>query len=221
FDVIIGGADDDAIDAPTGGKIILGDSGRVNLVGDDRDVFSIDEGVGGIDHIIGGADGVGNIILGGAAGDTISGGSGDDVILGDSGWVHRAATRVLSVNTTAPAIGGVGDIGGGGGVDVILGGANGDTIRGGAGKDTILGDGGHLHRTSALVLTLIETTAPAIGGADDIGSGGGDDVVFGGTGNDTINAGEGNNVVIGDNGAIDYVAETVVSTVEPGDAKDD
>src|SRR5437762_1678592 len=84
FDVILGGADDDSINAPTGGKIILGDSGRVNLSGDDRDVFSIDEAVGGIDQITGGADGVGNIILGGAAGDIISGGSGDDVIFGDS-----------------------------------------------------------------------------------------------------------------------------------------
>src|SRR5205814_2619748 len=103
--MILGDVNDDKISAPTGGKIILGDSGRVNLSGDDRDVFSIDEGVGGIDHIIGGADGAGNIILGGAAGDTISGGSGDDVILGDSGRVHRAATHVLYVNTTAPSAG--------------------------------------------------------------------------------------------------------------------
>src|SRR5258706_2243257 len=80
FDVILGGADDDTISAPTGGKIILGDSGQANLAGGNRDVFSIDEGIGGIDHITGGADGVGNIILGGAAADIISGGYGGDPV---------------------------------------------------------------------------------------------------------------------------------------------
>ena len=79
----MGGADDDTITAPTGGKIILGDNGQANFAGPDRNVFSTDPDIGGIDLIVGGADGVGNILIGGAQGDRISGGSGDDVIMGD------------------------------------------------------------------------------------------------------------------------------------------
>src|SRR5882724_763272 len=122
-DVIFGGAAGDTITASQGGKIIFGDGGEANLFGATNDVFSTDTGVGGSDHIIGGADGVGNIMIGGAGDDLLSGGSGNDVILGDSGYVHRdASNTVTKVNTLDPSVSGNDTISGGAGIDVIMGG---------------------------------------------------------------------------------------------------
>src|SRR5204863_158196 len=57
------------------------------------------------------------------------------------------------------------------------------------------------------------TTDSAIGGADIINGGQGDDVLLGGFGGDTLTAGAGNNLILGDDGHIDY------STAD-GDASD-
>ncbi|HUJ86770.1 MAG TPA: hypothetical protein VLX30_07975 [Burkholderiales bacterium] len=262
-DVIMGGADGDIINAPLGGKIILGDNGVADLAGPDRDVYSTDPDIGGVDYITGGADGVGNIIIGGAEGDQISGGSGDDVILGDSGFVQRGAdASLISVYTIAPDVGGVDYIDGGAGFDVILGGAagdfitttsggkiilgdngqvnmigsntdvfttdpsiggsdtitvgsgtsiilggaDGDIINGGSDQDIIFGDNGHVYRDSNRVVQRVETTDPSIGGSDLIYGNGGDDIIFGGAAGDEIHAGEGNDIVLGDNGFINYAA---------------
>jgi Ca2+-binding RTX toxin-like protein len=258
-DVIMGGADDDTITAPTGGKIILGDNGQANFAGPDRNVFSIAEEVGGVDLIVGGADGVGNILIGGAEGDHIYGGSGDDVILGDSGYVERdASAHLVRVYTTAPGVGGKDVIEGGAGTDVIMGGADddtitapiggkiilgdngqanfagpdrnvfsiaeeiggvdliiggaddvgniliggakGDIIKGGSGSDVILGDSGMVERDAGGNLIEVHTTAPAIGGADNIEGGAGFDVIMGGADGDYINAPTGGKIILGDNG---------------------
>src|SRR5690606_39134756 len=143
FDVIFGGAGSDMITAEQGGKIILGDNGKAELFLSSNNVETIADEIGATDYIIGGADGVGNIMLGGAGDDELRGGSGDDVILGDGGRVYRDADfNVTRVETTSPSIGGADDIQGGAGFDVIMGGAKGDTITAPEGGKIILGDNG-------------------------------------------------------------------------------
>src|SRR5207249_3445934 len=64
------------------------------------------------------------------------------------------------------------------------------------------------NRFGGLPLTLgrVETTAPTVGGDDHISTGDGNTVVLGGTGADTIALGSGTNLVVADDGYIDWVA---------------
>ena len=95
-DVILGGAAGDVITAALGGNIILGDAGEANLNNaDSNDVFTTSPAIGGIDIVAGGANAIGNIIIGGAFGDIITGGLGNDVILGDGGRVTRDGNEVV------------------------------------------------------------------------------------------------------------------------------
>jgi len=211
-DVIMGGAGDDLITAPLGGKIILGDNGVADLAGGDRNVYSTDPSIGGVDTITGGADGVGNIIIGGAMGDFISGGSGDDVILGDSGYVQRAANgSLIKVYTIAPDTGGDDNIQGGAGNDVIMGGAGNDLINAPLGGKIILGDNGEAHLANWLddagVLHKdrdVFSTDPEIGGVDHIvgGADGVGNIILGGAEGDFIWGGSGNDVILGDSGYV-------------------
>ncbi|MGH8689042.1 MAG: calcium-binding protein, partial [Burkholderiales bacterium] len=215
-DVIMGGADGDIINAPLGGKIILGDNGVADLAGPDRDVYSTDPDIGGVDIITGGADGVGNIIIGGAMGDQISGGSGDDVILGDSGFVQRGAdSSLIEVNTIAPDVGGADYIDGGAGFDVILGGAAGDFITTTSGGKIILGDNGQVNMIGAN--TDVFTTDSAIGGSDAITVGSGTSIILGGAQGDTINGGADQDIIFGDNGHVYRNSAQVVLRVETTD----
>ena len=70
-----------------------------------------------------------------------------------------------------------------------------------------------------MTLGLLTTTDSAVGGADRITSGAGDDAVLGGIGGDTIDAGDGANVVLGDNGLVDWTAAERGGTL-PGDDAD-
>ena len=54
---------------------------------------------------------------------------------------------------------------------------------------------------------LIETVEPSDGGNDTITTWSGNDIVLGGNAGDEINVGQGHNVVLGDDGRIDYVRE--------------
>ncbi|MGA7984423.1 MAG: calcium-binding protein [Burkholderiales bacterium] len=215
-DVIMGGADGDFINAPLGGKIILGDNGVADLAGPDRNVYSTDPDIGGADTIVGGADGVGNIIIGGAMGDLISGGSGDDVIVGDSGFVQRGAdASLIRVYTIAPDVGGVDHIDGGAGFDVILGGAAGDFITTTAGGKIILGDNGQVNMIGSD--TDVFTTDPSIGGSDTITVGSGTSIILGGADGDIINGGSDEDIIFGDNGHVYRDSNRVVQRVETTD----
>ena len=122
--------------------------------------------------------------------------------------------------------GGNDDIDSGSGHDIIIGGRSSDTIHAGAGDNIVIGDSGRITaavdnnaRWSGQPITvgLIETITFGDGGSDDITTLGGNDIVFGGhndgsVGDTTdgstvedINAGAGRNIVLGDDGAIDYV----------------
>ena len=192
--VILGGFQGDEIQAGDGRNIVFGDSGYINWSEDDNDAGDIDRIVstdtedGGADKITTGSES--DIIFGGMAGDTIDAGQGDNnIVFGDNGQIFSARTRGAS--------------------------------------DLVMPLDGH-----SITLGRIETIAPADGGDDTIITGTGRDIVLGGYGDDNIFAygavvntnnvrvpadtakgSDGNNLIIGDNGYIDYV----VSDKQAGD----
>jgi Ca2+-binding RTX toxin-like protein len=130
---------------------------------------------------------------------------------------------------------------GGAGDDHIFGGALGDTIDAGGNNDVVVGDGGRLDRardpdtpdlqvflpraTSApVVLSFMDrlrTTEWAEGGADTISGEAGADIILGGHEGDTIYGDDStdsngsidlSDIIVGDNGEVDYT----VTTEDPG-----
>ena len=71
--------------------------------------------------------------------------------------------------------------------------------------------------TGESVIDFIETIAPEHGGDDLIFVGEGADVVLGGSGMDVVHAGVGDfsDVVLGDNGEVDFEYLTVLQACEP------
>jgi ABC-type Mn2+/Zn2+ transport system ATPase subunit len=144
---------------------------------------------------------------------------------------------VRRVETTQFANGAADTITDDGGDDILLGGNGADTIRAGAGANIVFGDHGLIVGvgTTATVfnrpigetppnadytftLTRVESIAPdaSFGAGDTIDTGIGRDMIFGGQGGDVINAFrdaggtaalDGNNIVFGDHGTVDYLAE--------------
>jgi len=193
YNRILGGLGGDTITGGDDGNLIFGDHGFIDFTAFDGDLTDIDIiessdfNNGGIDSI---KTGEGNdIIIGGTAGDLIDAGQGHNIVFGDHG-------RILS----AFAVNGSADL----------------TAR----LDN--------HPVS---LGRIETIAPTQGGNDTIITGQGRDIILGGFGSDLIFAygavssaaglspnssakdQDKNNLVIGDNGYIDYVKAD-------GDARD-
>jgi trimeric autotransporter adhesin len=141
-DVIFAGAANDFVSGNDGQDTIIGDNGRITLLGGQvRLIETIAPGVGGDDELSGGQND--DLIAGGFANDTIYGDSGDDRILGDNGRFDYAfagdefapADADLSTldvfTSTDPTLGGF---------DRIVGGIGSDTIFGGSWTDTISGD---------------------------------------------------------------------------------
>jgi len=171
FDVIDAGNGDDLVFAGLGDDIVIGGEGNDLLIGGaGRDSI---EGDSGNDRILGGAEA--DELLGSGGSDFISGGSGEDLINGGS------SDDVLD--------GGVGDdiVEGGTGDDVISGATGNDTLAGGGGDDIIDGDAGNDEIAGGSGNDIIDGG----GNADTIFAGVGDDLVDGGDGNDTINGGAG------------------------------
>jgi Ca2+-binding RTX toxin-like protein len=118
------------------------------------------------------------------------------------------ASRLLTVDTTSPAIGGDDTISSGSGDDIILGGTGSvdDIIHAGDGENIVLGDNGTITFQSGQ-LTKIEATDPAEGDRDFIWTGNGADIILGGASGDDIYAGGGNDLVFGDYGLIEGVID--------------
>jgi len=178
-DRIFGGLGDDEIHGNNGEDIIFGDHGRLDY-----------------------------------APETV--GDEDGPAMGDA--VPATLDRI---RTTFDDVGGADTIYGNEDNDIILGGYNPsdgenpeDKLYGNTGDDIILGDNGLLDfspnaatadEPRDVVLYSIETIAPDDGGDDIIYGNTGNDIIFGGDEDDTIDAGEDNNIILGDNGFIDYV----------------
>ena len=219
--VILGGIGKDTIQSGGGnaGNVILGDNGKATFA---NGVLSIvqttDSNQGSVDQITVG--GSGNVVFGGAGGDTISASNtaGLNVIFGDNGKaIFDSAGHPVHIETTDPSVGGDDRIDAGVGPAVVIGGVGSDQIT--AGSDTaasiILGDNGMADFSQGL-LTSIQTTSPDQGSDDTINVGGGSDVIFGGSGADLINAnvsmtGTGNDVIVGDNGSATFVGGLITS----------
>ena len=231
-DLVIGGAAGDTLTAANGDNIVIGDSARV-LFNDGLviNAITLAPGVGGIDTITTGDDD--DIFIGGTGGDTINAGDGRDIGLGDNGQIIfdlvDGENVLRLIESIATDIGGNDTISLGQGDDVLIAGVGTDYIdytnapipvlipTSDTGADVIVGDNGRAvfdTTTGAAVLDFIETTASVDGAADYINAGEGPDVVLGGSGGDVIHAGVGDfsDVVLGDNGEVDFDTSTVPGT---------
>ena len=103
----------------------------------------------------------------------------------------------------------------------MIGGRFADQIDAGNGQNVILGDSGRLTDAGAapgtpvrgrIPLGLIESQAYSDGGDDSIRSGSGDDIILGGDAADRIDADGGDNIVLGDNGRIDFTRRDRVNS---------
>jgi Ca2+-binding RTX toxin-like protein len=210
-DIVFGGINRDTIDAGEDNNIVLGDSGFINYVMDDDDRSDIDR-IESTDVSLGGND-------------QITTGAGDDIIIGgedgeiwDNDQIISPAnvTRIQMPDTT-----------------------DGDTIiHAGNGYNVVFGDNGQIRAAvtdapqfgaQPITLGLLTTITPDIGGNDDITTGIGKDIVFGGALDDTIVANDTevylrtgsspldeDNIILGDNGFIDYTAaERIYEPTDP------
>ena len=158
---------------------------------------------------------LGDVLAGGSGDDTISGQAGDDQIYGDSGVNVDIISRVLSVPTTDAAR--PANDNAGSNRDGLVAGE--DSMFGGDDNDILFGDHGIV--TQALppeqkILNVrsiqnLRTDQP-LNGADDVVYGNqGFDRIFGGNGNDTLYgadpgaSADASNIILGDQGYIDYV----------------
>ena len=234
-DVVLGGSGGDTIDAGDGSNVVIGDNGVVTYVaGALSEVVTSDFLLGGADNITSGAGS--DIVLGGLGGDTINAGAGGNIVFGDDGQVAFMSADgdasdidlIDSLSTTSG--GGIDTITTLGGSDIVIGGRFGDLINAGDGANLVIGDSGRITAAVAntpqwaglaMTLGLIETTAFDDGGADIITTGTGNDIVLGGDEGDTLGVAAGHNIVLGDDGRIDFVrAERVAATGADSDASD-
>ena len=170
---------------------------------------------------------------GGHLGDTINVREGNNLVLGDDGAIdyvraEREPGVVPGADTSAADIdlitslsttdhGGIDNIDTGNGDDIIIAGRDNDTVDALGGNNIVIGDSGIITAADEdglqfgnqpLTVGRIETITFGDGGVDIINTGemtDGNDIVLGGHLGDTINVNEGNNIVLGDDGAIDYV----------------
>lgn len=232
-DIILGGSGGSDIAGHSGDRlygdrgtdIILGDGGRVqrDASGVTQHIETKDVENGGDDFIDGDADE--DVILGGTGNDRINGGSdeADDILLGDNGKVvfDDGSSEANDIFSTDPTYGGQDEITGGLGNDIILGGSGGadvagvggDQLFGNEGDDIILGDGGYIKRTETKAIEIIETLFNE-GGDDTINGDVGRDRILGGAGSDTIDSGDEADIVIGDQGILDYTLDGNLATLD-------
>ena len=215
--LVLGGADADAITTGKGADVILGDFGAVtyDAAGLLQQILSTDTGLGGNDTIAAG-DGS-DIILGGFGSDTITANDGAKTVLGDSGQLDFAAGVLTLVQTLTPSVGAADTIRLGTGRKLVIGGAGGDIIEGQAGDAIVLGDAG-LVRLANGSPVHVESTDFAVAGDDTVTLGATNAVVLGGSGSDKLTLGAGRSVVLGDNGSVDLddqARPTEIASIAP------
>ncbi|MGH2998422.1 MAG: beta strand repeat-containing protein, partial [Gaiellaceae bacterium] len=215
-DIVFGGSglNDTLTVSSTAGNLVLGDNGAVTFasvdgwLGDLAQVETTDPSYGGVDTISGGTGN--DILIGGSGGDTITDTGGNNVVLGDEGVITYSGGQLLEILSTQTGAdgslyGGNDMITTGAGNDTIVGGVGADAIGAGDGDNVVIGDSGEIdYQAGTGTLLDLTSIAPSFGGDDHITTGAGRDLIIGGQGGDTIDAGEGNNVVVGDNGRIDF-----------------
>ena len=235
-DVVLGGDGNDYLnastkdDVSTAGEdmvrdIVFGDSGIATFAtGSGTSVLIRAEGIepatGGQDTIY--AENGDNVIIAGRSEDTVFTGTDNDIILGDHGSVDYSAGLVINSTDAVAGSGGIDTILDTAGDNLILGGTAGDFITTGADDDIILGDHGIVTYDGSGNLSAITSTEFTDGGVDTITDADGNDIVIAGLGDDTVDVSEGANIVIGDNGFVQYngadgdpLTLDVVQTIAP------
>ncbi|MEW6155800.1 MAG: calcium-binding protein [Verrucomicrobiota bacterium] len=220
--LILGGFGADDLTTGGGTSIVLGDDGFVTftLAGVFNYIETINPEIGAVDTIVTG-DGS-SVVLGGADSDRITSGNGSSVILGDNGRAQFTDTIIDWIETSKPIVGGNDTISAADGTNTILGGFGDDDIDAGEGAAVIVGDNGRAEFVAG-VISHVETTDSASGGADTIAVGTGGNVILGGAANDVITTAHGNGILLGDNGKADFLNGiiTQVATLSPEVAGDD
>ena len=171
-----------------------------------------------------------DVVIGGLGVDAITVTDGDNVVLGDEGFVQyqdQADTAGVSVPGEAASLyldlagtfvqGGIDTITTGMGDDTVVAGLGDDVVTAGDGANVVLGDeGGVTYQMGSGLRGLLTSryldeagfapldAAEAVVGNDTITTGTGADVVIGGLGVDAITVTDGDNVVLGDEGFVQY-----------------
>ncbi len=239
--IVLAGGGKDRVTTLEGIDWVIGDSGRVVFVlaeGTHSEVSLIETtapAVGG-DDVIDVADGD-NIVLAGVADDVVTSLGGDDWVVGDNGRVgfFLDATfepEVSVIETHSPLDAGDDVIGAGSGDNIVLAGGGKDRVTTLEGIDWVIGDSGRvvfvLAEGTHSEVSLIETTAPAVGGDDVIDVADGDNIVLAGVADDVVTSLGGDDWVVGDNGRVGFFLDatfepevSVIETHSPLDAGDD
>ncbi|MBW7894669.1 MAG: hypothetical protein H3C27_06100, partial [Opitutaceae bacterium] len=212
-DVVMAGVAGDTITAGNGNNVVAGDHATITFLGGSFATLTpTTPDIGGNDTIVTGAGH--DRIVAGTGADWIDAGDGHNVVVGDHANIQQPNGTLNSVESVAPADGGVDLIFTGNGNDLILGGTAGDTIHAGAGNDLVFGDHALVAGTVALdQLPLAMAVKPftftaiftqnlgadgrAVAGDDVIFAEAGDDIVFGQQGDDIIFGGAGDDDLIG------------------------
>ncbi|NGP18575.1 calcium-binding protein [Devosia aurantiaca] len=217
--VIMGGSDNDSIEAGNDSSIILGDNGEATFSGSKiAKVTSIDIHRGGNDEITVKAGN--HVLMGGSFNDVIKAGNGNHIILGDSGTaIYNANGEIDTVesrygakiiDTVEVVYDGSDTIDATDGRHVVFGGGAGDTIRIGSGESVVFGDSGFVDIDGTLPKTAYSTDTDR--GGDDVittgvgvtGNVGYDVIVVGGYGKDTITTTAGQDIIFGDSATLEF-----------------
>ncbi|MFA5124041.1 FG-GAP-like repeat-containing protein, partial [Zavarzinia sp.] len=230
--LLLAGVGDDTVTAGTGADLVMGDNGQIDWTASGvYDSFqTTDPTLGGNDDIrVGDGD---NIVLGGFGSDVIETGVGTDLIIGDNGLfdfteVAGVAVLIEASTTDTTALTGAGDVivsGGGSGTNIVLAGLGDDRVNQpplaptdplpavSTGVDIVIGDNGFVNWDTGAQLTQFGSTEPELGGDDLIDVGDGGNIVIGGFGDDAITTGIDADIVLGDDGQVDYVGTDLDST---------
>ncbi len=218
--LILAGVGADTVTTGGGVDLVMGDNGQIDWASNgEYSAFQTTDPLLGANDVIQAGDGD-NIVAGGFGADQITVGLGEDLILGDNGifgfMLDAGGAAVLTEARTTDLANGTGDddtIFAGDGANVVLAGVGADTVSAGTGADIVIGDNGDVNwDTGGADHRQFGSSMPELGGDDLIDVGDGTNIVVGGFGADTILTGADADIVLGDDGHVDYVGTDRDST---------
>ncbi|MDC0590206.1 calcium-binding protein, partial [Porticoccaceae bacterium] len=210
---ILAGLSGDGVTALGGDDVVLGDNGQLTYVNNIlTKAVSSESALGGMDTLtVGDGD---NTVIGGQEADSITGGEGHDRVIGDNGEIVYGSLGVIeTIESTVISEGASDIIKVGNGDNTVIGGQGSDEITAGTGNDDILGDNGVITYSNGIAIRIATSDEDEnTGGGDTINAGEGDNRILAGLSGDGVTALGGDDVVLGDNGEINYdLAGVIVS----------
>ena len=205
--LVMGGLGTDTITLDTVDNVVVGDNGTAIYVNSGALLYKVtsrEADQGSTDHIT--IESGGNSVIGGLGEDQITISAGGNYVIGDNGEVEFDTTSgaLKIIKSTSPTYGAKDTIQIDEANNFVIGGSGDDDITLNAGDNFVLGDNGEVAYDAAGRLTHVKSTDPTEGGVDTIVVDGGRNFVLGGSGADVIDLRAGDNVVLGDNGLVDY-----------------